>query len=667
MKLLTMKLINYRRFVGENIINFSSDDEKNITIIRAENGAGKTGILIALLFGLFGELNYDQFQISNDNEILVSKQLLNNEKSASATVEIEFLSDSSKYKIIREVSASNLNGSIVQHNNDIKVTLIKDGLVQDMTIEKINKFMDNLIGKNIRGFLFFDGVRYMDLFKRRDSESRKEIKQIIEKMLNITDLDYTIEALGHLEKSVVDTSSDKRLTNKIAELENTKILLKNNKRTLEIDMYELEKNNSELVDFISQQEILIKQNEQYNDAVKELDTFKIQLANSETKTNDLLNILKTHSKNNFINNIYSKYGMKAIGDYSIFGESKSEMISVINNILLNNKCICCDDVLTDDKRENLNSLIAGIESNDKYSTNLINVSRSILDLIQNSNKRNNFFIEKLIILNNAITEKEYYNNNILKIQNSIPIEYSSEALGEHYQTLGSLNQRYNKNEQDIKKIKESIEVIERDIEVVEEDLDTHNKRAAANNQEKEKFELYNNTKKQLINLKVNYLSEAQKNISVKANEYFMELLSEDDKAAINKLKINKEYEIEAYDYQNRPIFIDLSAGQKLLASMAFTMGMTAIASEAKPMTNFPLVMDTPFSNLDSENRKRLIKLMPKIVIQWILTPMDTELRNSEIEAFKSTNKLGNVYSLIKENENSKINEINDIDVFKEEL
>ena len=28
-----MKLINYRRFVGENIINFSSDDEKNITII----------------------------------------------------------------------------------------------------------------------------------------------------------------------------------------------------------------------------------------------------------------------------------------------------------------------------------------------------------------------------------------------------------------------------------------------------------------------------------------------------------------------------------------------------------------------------------------------------------------------------------------------------------
>ena len=72
--------------------------------------------------------------------------------------------------------------------------------------------------------------------------------------------------------------------------------------------------------------------------------------------------------------------------------------------------------------------------------------------------------------------------------------------------------------------------------------------------------------------------------------------------------------------------------------MAFTMGLTAVAANAKPTTNFPLVMDTPMSNLDKANRERLINTMPEAVIQWILTPMDTELTHSEISVFDKTKK-----------------------------
>lgn len=42
MQLLSLKMKNYRRFDKETTIDFAAGD-KNVTIIRAENGAGKTG------------------------------------------------------------------------------------------------------------------------------------------------------------------------------------------------------------------------------------------------------------------------------------------------------------------------------------------------------------------------------------------------------------------------------------------------------------------------------------------------------------------------------------------------------------------------------------------------------------------------------------------------
>jgi len=115
-----------------------------------------------------------------------------------------------------------------------------------------------------------------------------------------------------------------------------------------------------------------------------------------------------------------------------------------------------------------------------------------------------------------------------------------------------------------------------------------------------------------------------------------------------KLKLDDDYSIKVYKENGQETFGQMSAGQKLLASMAFVMGLTATASNAKPTCNFPLVMDTPFSNLDLRNRQSLIHLMPDVVKQWILTPIDTELTSSEIGYFDEGNKVGKVYYLKKD-------------------
>ena len=42
MLLKKLTLCNFRPFKGEHTIEFSTDNEKNITLVMAENGEGKT-------------------------------------------------------------------------------------------------------------------------------------------------------------------------------------------------------------------------------------------------------------------------------------------------------------------------------------------------------------------------------------------------------------------------------------------------------------------------------------------------------------------------------------------------------------------------------------------------------------------------------------------------
>ncbi|MBT6325854.1 MAG: AAA family ATPase, partial [Bdellovibrionales bacterium] len=53
MNLLKLTLNNFRIFYGERVIEFSNDSNKNVTLVHAENGMGKTTMLNAIKWCLY--------------------------------------------------------------------------------------------------------------------------------------------------------------------------------------------------------------------------------------------------------------------------------------------------------------------------------------------------------------------------------------------------------------------------------------------------------------------------------------------------------------------------------------------------------------------------------------------------------------------------------------
>lgn len=666
MKLISLKLVNYRRFQGEHKIEFASDPKKNVTLIRAENGAGKTGILMALLFGLFGVVKYDQFQIENDDDIMVSRPLLTLGSTVKAKVEIEFIDNDSNYKVIREVTANNINGTISQNSDDIKVWFYKDGINQNRTRDEIDKFMNNMIAENIRGFLFFDGVRYMDLFKNSKHESKKELKKIIEKMLNINDLDETIKALDLLMKQVSNETNDRKLASKLRNTLNDIEKHSQEIDDLNLQLEEKEKFNIETQNTYDDQKRKANEIEEYRSVLEEIKSNEDLIKQSEFELQKEMGDLKLDAKSILKSRIHSTKGKI---NYNIFREysmKSDDNTNVIRWVLNSNKCICGDDLSTD-KRGYLEKQL-DVATKSDYIPSIGNNFNYIIDEIERSSKDNkNQFNDYYDLIDKLISKIDSLKKENFILHEQIPFEglKVQELIDNNNENLGMLMERINSNKIDIDKWKLETELLRDKIDKLEVVKDQVQGDIAELNNEKYKYDLYSSTKTNLLKLKEEYLIEAQQNISQKANEFFKRLLSEDDKESISELKINSEYQIQAFNNYKQEIFADLSAGQKLLASMAFTMGLTAVASSAKPTTNFPLVMDTPMSNLDKSNRSRLIQTMPEAVIQWILTPMDTELTDFEINEFDKTERVGKVYLLKKNNELSEIKLIDNLSELKE--
>ena len=59
MRILRLKIKNFRQFYGECELEFLSDDTSRITVIHGENGSGKTSLLNAFKWVLYGKTDFD--------------------------------------------------------------------------------------------------------------------------------------------------------------------------------------------------------------------------------------------------------------------------------------------------------------------------------------------------------------------------------------------------------------------------------------------------------------------------------------------------------------------------------------------------------------------------------------------------------------------------------
>lgn len=193
MKLTSLVLTNFRQFVGTQRIDFAqaTDDAANVTLVHAANGAGKTTILNAFTWVLYGKTSNDFEQ----PERLITDAVWDDlpmGDDASCHVELQFEHDGTKYVLRREVTLRKNAHEQYQTGSKVSLTYSEDGGWK--TQEAHADVIEQIIPERLSPFFFFNGERIERIVKR---EAYEQIQDAIKTLLGLEQYE---QALVHLPK-----------------------------------------------------------------------------------------------------------------------------------------------------------------------------------------------------------------------------------------------------------------------------------------------------------------------------------------------------------------------------------------------------------------------------------------------------------------------------------
>lgn len=147
MKLKQIGLKNFRQFYGEQIIELAQDDKRNITLIHGHNGAGKTTILNSLLWTFFNDVT-KKFEHKDD---IITYDAFG-EGARSGAVDIRFEHDGTEYVVQRTHRV--IDGKKAQQAFSI-LRAKPDGAYQALLAPET--FINTVIPREMAPYFFFDG------------------------------------------------------------------------------------------------------------------------------------------------------------------------------------------------------------------------------------------------------------------------------------------------------------------------------------------------------------------------------------------------------------------------------------------------------------------------------------------------------------------------------
>lgn len=212
MKIKSIKLHNFMRYKGDNELLFSTDEEKNVTVVLGDNTFGKTTLAQAFRWGLYETLNDTSYTKKKDvvllNNEVAAEMKINQVKDVS--VEIVVINEEGEVKFTRKALFNRKSASI----NDISVKQLgitqltmqrrKEGVWGDIinnsgsNIESkkykagcVQEAIDNMFPQSLSNYFFFDGERWNDL-----KSKTSDIKNSVDTILGVSGL---LEMKNHLK------------------------------------------------------------------------------------------------------------------------------------------------------------------------------------------------------------------------------------------------------------------------------------------------------------------------------------------------------------------------------------------------------------------------------------------------------------------------------------
>ena len=596
MRIEEIQFRNFRKYVNTGV-KFS-DNDNDLHVVVAENGAGKTTFLNAMTWCLYNE----EPKIRDEDDALptLNTQVSNNSENDEerASVAITVSGDGLKliFKRADIFKIHSIHSDYYKNNGkreewidqEFTVTEIQ-GSSQNVCRERdeCELLVSSFIPEAIKEFFFFDGEQLDNYFLM--SSAIKEQVFTLSHIYLLDEMERRIKAKKkELENSgSPDSSAESKLQeynakNKLLNSEKTRYTQSenayNSKQARLKELMKLLGNAPSIKDLEERRNLKIKQKDDLNDA----------LAIKRQSLNDL--IIKESPKI-LANNAFIK-SLELIEENQDDTKMYPIDVSVLEDSIKDGSCKVCDRVFDEElinymktKKAKL-SLISPedkiLNDNKKFFNNFKDSSREYLKREKGLQKEISTLLSTIQTLEQEISE--FYDT--IKVH-----EHLREAIEERDELLELLPQKKSA----LDALKFNIDKLELEVQKLHEE---YIKLLEAEKEFKEisaKIKLCVDSLTVIDNVKEDMMSETRKTIQDTTKEKFFGLIRKSQ--TYGEIEINENYEVKLFDEDGRAALSSASASETELLALAFILAIHSVSGFESP-----LVVDTLLARTGGQQR-----------------------------------------------------------------
>lgn len=665
MKIKSIKLHNFMRYKGDNELYFSTDTEKNVTVVLGDNTFGKTTLAQAFRWALYETLNdtnytkkkdvvllnnevvatmkgaqmedvYVQIDIKNDDEEIrfVRKALFNRKSGDSNDLSIKQIGET---QLTMQIKKAGVWGDIIDNKGkNIDTKKYRDGCVQDT--------INNLLPPSLSNYFFFDGERWNDT-----KSKTSDIKNSIDTILGVSGL---LEMKKHLKDGSGSTVI-KKLRDNIKGISDEYVRLKREIKSLDNNIAEIHQK------IIDNQEAMEVTQRIYDTTLKTLnDNRKIE--DDQRELQRLENDIQKYEK--FKDSCYADI-VKAMSNSAKFLTASllSEFevllekvdlegkdipgvtVDTLDYLLENKKCLCGAD-LTEGTAE----YAAIIKLREQVPPEMLGGAagklKSVLeewksdtnDLVDVIKEKAQMFDGTQDSIDDLISDKEKLEKIIDRKTNLGPVRQQNKNANIKINALRTEQAELKLKLEQSKSVKEKKEK-ELDALAVYDSQNRHIYRCLE--YAEAMYEKASNLANQRKNTTITDLNKI-------IGENFKRMFNDSEKYA----KLGTDYKIHVYYHQLGSLMNyeeeTLSNGETIAINFVFIVSILELAKKyreleknneeygmEKSILGLPLVLDGPFSALSNENTNLIANRLPQFAEQVIIFMLDKDWEASGLEKY----------------------------------
>lgn len=624
-----LEMFNFRQYIGHQCIEFSTDKEKNVTILIGVNTSGKTTIIRAFEWCLYGKKGFEDPVLLNSE---VRDQMKEGDIQESWAA-VTFTHDDIVYTIKRsfryvcnERTVEN-NKTIINLNKNPEESISLEYLQKDgqtkTPIDKSNiaESIDRVLPRDLSDYFFFGGERISGIANRTDLS--KAVRGLMR-------LDVLENASNHLKSVVkdfereIDTTGDANAQR-----------AKDGLETYTLRKSEIKK---ELVNYDSQVQYWLVKEKEYNaelaksniDQVKKakIDRDRIQgVLKAEIST---LDRIKNDMVKSFNSRSFAYFGLPAIKTALEFLEKTKDKPGgvregvpsmeqdAVDHLIHRGYCICGTRLdpgtipylkVMEERRvlppehvgdavrqykDKSEGYLAGTENykenvEDKYKE--YRATKRRIGELKDELER----LSKLIIDDTDAKEieKKRREANVKYLESKDDYDSCTVKLGEYESNIKNCQAAIDKYAKSSEKNQRIVKLISYSQEVYDWLVETYK------------------DKEEIVRI------ELQKRV----NDNFSKMYHGE-----RSIEIDEKYRVRYSD-----VTTEESDGLKAVKSFAFIASLVSMAkdkilddSDMKLGQVYPLVMDAPFSNVDEIHIDNICKILPNTANQVIMAIMQKD-------------------------------------------